>query len=736
MGCGASKNIVDTKRGMPLAEMHAGIVGAAVTESAGLVSQPISDSAAHLQVKKPVLTENVKAAPASLEGYAAHAFWGAVADKYCERHGLPAGTMKDPYWVKDAEKADKVAAAILDWATEHGASTYCHWFQPMCAQGRHGMSGQVQLGMFEFDKDNCPKWDLEGKHLLQGETDGSSFPNGGLRATHTAGGYLTIDPSSQIWLRGDSIFIPACFVSYEGKSLDEKVPLLRAEQALSREGARLFKLLGHEIEGLFTNIGLEQELFFVPTDAYYKRPDLQMCGRTVLGKAPALDQEGCTHYMAPINTQKSVFNCMKEIQEECYKVGIPLKTRHREVAPNQYEFAPCFGPVQQQIDQNLVAMQICEEVAPKYGLRTILQEKPFQGVNGSGKHNNWSISTKCGAQLLNPGDLTKKMKGDAKLFPIVMAAIVSAVDAYGDLMRMSISCPGNDFRLGAMEAPPAVMSAYLGKQMTEFLEKFMNGEVKEYKPTTTDIDLGVPFTPTVVAPSEDRNRTSPFPYGGHRFEFRACGSSQNVSLINTVLGSIVAAQFKLIADRVEKGEDAVAVAQELLKKHMKSVYNGNGYDPAWPKKAEEKGLWVIPSGVDAILKFTDEKNTKMFEELKVLGPEEVKARQTCLLEQYLLTVETECKCMIDMIKMHVIPSCKASGLDDKGACEAGMKLLEDCLGQIHAAELQDAAKMCRTLRLETMIQVRKTIDELEGKAAPSCWTLASYKDLWFIDQNS
>ena len=297
---------------------------------------------------------------------------------------------------------------MLAWALDKGATSFCHWFQPMTSTFRHGDTGQVQMSMLEFNRDGTTTFELKGKHILFGETDGSSYPNGGMRATHTAGGYLAIDPSSPVFLRDDCMFIPACFVSYNGKALDEKTPLHRAHQAMSKQGARLFKHLGFEVTGMVNNIGLEQELFFIPREAYERRMDLQFTGRTVLGKMPARGQEGCDHYMAPINVAGPVMACMKEIQEQCYKLGIPLKTRHREVAPNQYEFAPEFGSVITQTDQNLVVMQICEEVASKHGLVALLQEKPFAGVNGSGKHNNWSISTLCGAQLLNPGDLTQR----------------------------------------------------------------------------------------------------------------------------------------------------------------------------------------------------------------------------------------------------------------------------------------------------------------------------------------
>lgn len=682
--------------------------------------------------------------PASLDGFGEHQFWGAVAEKYLSAQGCSWDELKSGMWVHSPALADKVAAAVLEWGKVNGASSFCHWFQPVCSTGRHGQTGQVQNAMFEFDGLRRPFWELKGKHLLRGETDGSSFPNGGLRATHTAGAYLTIDPKSPIFLRIDCIFIPACFVAYTGMALDEKTPLHRAENAMSTQGARLFKLLGHNIEGMLTNIGLEQELFFVPADAYYKRPDLQMCGRSILGASPALGQEGCTHYMAPINTTKSVFACMQEIQAQCYALGIPLRTRHREVAPNQYEFAPLFGHVFEQTDNNLMVMQIAEEVAPKHGLRAIFHEKPFQGVNGSGKHNNWSISTKCGAQLLNPGDLSRKMKNDHTLFPIVMSAMVSAVDKYGDLMRAAISSPGNDFRLGGMEAPPAVISTYLGQDLTSYLTRFMDGDVAAYAPSSTDINLGVDYLPLVTAPAEDRNRTSPFPYGGHRFEFRAVGSTQNVSLVNTVLASMVAAQFKEIADRVEGGETAVAVAQSLLKDHIKVVFNGNGYAPDWPERAAALNLAVIPSGVDAIKRLTAEKNKTMFHSLGVFNPEEVEARCECLLEHYIGTVETEALCMKDMINKGILPCLKDCGLsDDKVAAikeelsQATAKLETSVHAVTAMAEgTYAAAAAARTLRLETMRDIRAKVDEVEASVPESVWPYASYRELWFIDQTT
>jgi glutamine synthetase len=599
---------------------------------------------------------------------------------------------------------------------------------------RHGLSAQVHQTMFEFDKDGKPFFKFEGEQLLQGETDGSSYPNGGMRATHTAGGYLSIDPLSPIFLREDTIFIPAAFVSYNGDALDEKTPLHRATQKMSKEGTRLLKLMGYDVDGLINNIGLEQEIFLVPRHAFYRRPDLQFTGRTITGKQPARGQEMSDHYMAPISRATTAFDCMRQIQSECFKIGIPLKTRHREVAPNQYEFAPLFGNVISQTDQNLMVMQIIEEVASENGLAALLQEKPFSGINGSGKHNNWSIGTVDGVNLLNPKQINTASKNDA-VFPVIMAALVSAIDKHGDLMRLSIASPGNDFRLGAMEAPPAVMSTYLGDDMTRYLLDLMKtGKAAAYTPSKKKLAFGAEVISDIEVPSEDRNRTSPFPYGGSRFEFRAAGSSQNVSLVNTVLNTIAAEAFSIVADRIESGEEPLKIAQDLLKQHSKVIFNGDGYDPEWPEKAVEKGIWRIDSGVEAIKKLTDAKNTDLFQKMGVLTPRECEARRTVLLEHYTATVEMEALTLIDIINQHVIPSCKKAELNFVKQLEDSVKSLKRSLHEIHiSSEASDAAALARILRLDTMIKVREVCDEAESLCPPSLWSLATYSELLFLD---
>ena len=607
----------------------------------------------------------------------------------------------------------------------------------MAASGvRHGLTGQVHNMMMEFDrKDGKIKFDFKGKNLIRGETDGSSFPNGGLRATHCAGGYLAVDTSSNIFLRGDTVFVPSAFVSYHGAALDEKTPLLRSNEALSEQGKRLLRLLGYEISGLVANIGLEQEFFFVPRDQYLRRLDLQLTGRTVMGKPAPRGQEMCDHYMAPLSTAHPALACMQEIQEECWKIGIPLKTRHREVAPNQYEFAPLFGSNTTQIDQNIMVMQIIEETAAKHGLAALLQEKPFSGVNGSGKHNNWSIATEDGVNLLNPGQLTKA-SGNPEAFAIVMSAIVSAVNEHGDLMRMSTSCPGNDFRLGACEAPPAIISCYLGDDMTGYLKAYKDGKKGEYKPAEKTLDLGVKAVQPFQVPAEDRNRTSPFPYGGHRFEYRAVGSSQNASLTNTVLNTMTAEKFKVFADAIEAGKTPREVASEALNKAWRVVFNGNGYDLANQKELTERGLWRIDSGVEAIKAFVSPKNKSLFTKMGVFTPEECDARANIMHGHYVGTVEMEALSMIDMINQHIIPSVTAAGVGPLKELKAAVEDLKTKLGAIHhAATPYEKAKLSRVLRLESMIAHRATCDGAEEVVPAHLWSIATYKELLFLDQN-
>jgi glutamine synthetase len=608
----------------------------------------------------------------------------------------------------------------------------------MAASGvRHGLTGQVQNIMLKFNKNGEIVQDFKGKTLIKGETDGSSYPNGGLRATHTAGGYLAVDTSSPIFCRGDTIFIPSAFVSYYGAALDEKTPLLRANAALNKHGMRLFSKLGFDAKnGIQTNIGLEQEIFLIPRNQYYRRPDLQLTGRTLIGKDAPRGQEMCDHYMAPLSSATAALACMQEIQDECWRLGIPLKTRHREVAPGQFEFAPLYGSNTTQIDQNVMVMQIIEEVAAKYDLAALLQEKPFNNINGSGKHNNWSIATKDGVNALEPEDVMAAT-GNKEAFPVIMAAVVAAVDEHGDLMRMAIASPGNDFRLGACEAPPAIVSTYLGDDMTKYMKAFMEGSDSKYEPGKKTLDLGTSEVLPFEVPAEDRNRTSPFPYGGGRFEFRAVGSSQNVSMVNAVLNTIVAEKFAEFADRSDKGEDLATIAREALKKHWKVVFNGNNYDLENQKMLTERGVWRIDSGVEATARLTAPKNIALFEKMGVMTKEECVARQDVHHNHYTGTVEMEALCLIDMLNQNIIPSVKSAGVGPLKELEAAVGTLKKGVHAIHAADSpMDKAQLARVLRLETMIDVRATCDAAEGVVPADLWTIATYKELLFLDSHT
>eukprot|EP00585_Thalassiosira_rotula_P013231 CAMPEP_0196130474 /NCGR_PEP_ID=MMETSP0910-20130528/828_1 /TAXON_ID=49265 /ORGANISM="Thalassiosira rotula, Strain GSO102" /LENGTH=720 /DNA_ID=CAMNT_0041389783 /DNA_START=79 /DNA_END=2241 /DNA_ORIENTATION=- len=679
---------------------------------------------------------------ASIEPYADYGkgvFTGRVADEYLKKHGSSADILDDPSWTKT--HSDTVAKAVLDWAVDRGANTYCHWFQPMAASGvRHGLTGQVQNMMMKFNRStNDVEFDFDGDMLIKGETDGSSYPNGGLRATHTAGGYLALDTSSPIFLRGDTVFIPSAFVSYYGAALDEKTPLLRSNAAVSKHGKRLMAHLGLDIgdRDVVSNIGLEQEFFLVPRDQYYRRPDLQMAGRTIIGKDAPRGQEMCDHYMAPPSLANPALACMQEMQDECWRIGIPLKTRHREVAPNQYEFAPLYGYNTTQVDQNIMVMQIIEEVAARHGLAALLQEKPFNDVNGSGKHNNWSLATEDGIMMLHPAKINKAT-GNPAAFAVIMSAIVAAVNEHGDLMRMSIASPGNDFRLGACEAPPAIVSTYLGDDMTFYLSHFKDGKGEGgYEPQTKTLDLGTHEVLPFDVPAEDRNRTSPFPYGGARFEFRAVGSSQNVSMVNTVLNTIVAEKFAEFSDRIDAGEDPLDIARQALNENWKVIFNGDNYDEAVQQELTDRGIWRIDSGVEAIATLTSQKNIDLFQKMKVLTAEECESRQHILHDHYTGTVEIEAKCLIDMINQHIIPSVKAAGIGPLSDLESAVGTLKQAVSEIHGAENSyKAAQLSRVLRLETMIDIRAVCDAAEEVVPANLWTLATYKELMFLDSHT
>jgi glutamine synthetase len=445
--------------------------------------------------------------------------------------------------------------------------------------------------------------------------------------------------------------------------------------------------------------------------------------------------------MSPPSLASAALRCMQDIQLECFKIGIPLKTRHREVALNQYEFATMFGLCTTQVDQNLMVMQIAEEVAVKHGLAALFHEKPFAGINGSGKHVNWSIHLDDGTNLFNYKQVTKATN-NANIFPTMIAAMVAAVDQHGDLMRMAIATPGNDFRLGAMEAPPAITSIYLGTDLTNYMEQVKNsgGEAeKPYQPRTKTIDLGVETLPTFETPSEDRNRTSSFPFtGGNRFEFRSVGSSQNVSMVNTVLCAITASVFKQFADEIEFNKKSPQlVVKEALNKHWKSIFNGNGYSPEEQERITKAGLWRIDSGVEAMKRLTAPKNVKLFEDLGIFTEDECKCRQHSMLSHYVGVVEIETQVMVDMVQTQILPVVKAHGLEGAGDLVHGRERLMSALQEIHAAhDIGTKATLARTLRMGLMQEVRGTCDKIESLAPANAWPMPTYQDLLFLDQNT
>jgi len=609
-----------------------------------------------------------------------------------------------------------------------------HWFQPLGSAGvRRGQTGQVHNAMFNFGEDNVLKWVFDGGSLLKGETDGSSYLNGGLRATHTAGGYTALDPSSPMFVRNDVLYVPTIFVSFYGKALDEKTPLLRSMEAVSTAGVKLLDKLGYRCKTVLPMIGLEQEFFLVPREAYFKRVDLQLSGRTIMGAFPARGQELSDHYMGPLNP--AALACMKELQHECFKMGIPLNTRHREVAPNQYECAPYFGVASAQIDENLMVMELMEEIAAKHGLAALLHEKPFKGINGSGKHNNFSLAADSGMNLFN-GPQVSQMTNNSKAFPCIMACVIKAVATYPDLLRMSIAAPGNDFRLGAMEAPPSIISTYLGEALTSFLAGVKDDKVAGmYDPTKTVVNPAPGKVAPFTVPAEDRNRTSPFPYGGHRFEFRAVGSTQNVSMVNTVLCTAIASYFDEMATAIIKGNE-LELAAKYLEESWPIIFNGDGYAASWPSQAAQRGLHIENSNPEAIQNLTVKKNVELFEKMNVMSKDETLARAEAMHVQYTGLVEIELKCMIEMIQTMVVPASKVGGIDGGliAKIEAGVGKLKAGLHSMETAPSPyESSKAARVARLETMEAVRALCDEAESKCPAGTWPIASYHSLLFLD---
>ena len=549
----------------------------------------------------------------------------------------------------DASIADVVANAMKDWAIEKGATHYTHWFQPLT-----GVTAEKH-DSFISPVGNCKVvMEFSGKELIKGEPDASSFPSGGLRATFEARGYTAWDPASYAFVKDGTLYIPTAFCSYTGEALDTKTPLLRSMDAINTQGLRILRLFGDTTaKRICTTVGAEQEYFIIDKEMFDQRKDLLYTGRTLFGAPAPKGQELEDHYFGPLKSRISAY--MADLDEALWKLGINAKTKHNEVAPAQHELAPIYATTNMAVDQNQLIMEYMKKTAEKHGLVCLLHEKPYAGVNGSGKHNNWSISTDSGKNLLDPG----KTPAENVKFLLVLAAIVKAVDDYQELMRISVAYAGNDHRLGANEAPPAIVSIFVGEELENIIQALISG--KAYKGAGAGImDLGIPSIPTFRKDTTDRNRTSPFAFTGNKFEFRMLGSSQNIAMPNIVLNTAVAESFRQFADILEKADDFDAAVAKIIKdtftEHQRIIFDGNGYSEEWEHEAERRGLLNLKTSVDAYKLFNLPKNVKLFTEHGVMSEVELNSREDILFENYSKLINIEALTMIEMASRDIIPA--------------------------------------------------------------------------------
>ena len=654
----------------------------------------------------------------------------------------------------DLEVANVVASVMKRWAIEQGATHYTHWFQPLT-----GITSEKHDGFVSPQPDGTAIMEFSGKELIKGEPDASSFPSGGLRATAEARGYTAWDPTSYAFVKDDTLCIPTAFCSYTGEALDKKTPLLRSMQAISDQACKVLKLFGKDVDRVVTTVGPEQEYFLIKKEDYQKRLDLVLCGRTLFGSAPSKGQELEEHYFGTIRPIVSGF--MKELDEELWKLGIPAKTKHNEVAPCQHELAPIFDTTNIAVDHNLLTMEMMKKVAEKHGLYCLLAEKPFEGVNGSGKHNNWSM-TANGVNLLDPGDTPM----ENLQFLIFLAAVIKAVDQYQDLLRASVASPGNDHRLGANEAPPAIISMFVGDDLAAVLDAISN-DAEYADPGRQRIDLGVDVLPKFKKDNTDRNRTSPFAFTGNKFEFRMPGSSMNLADANTVLNTAVAKELKGYADELECADDfekaLVALVKRTLHDHKRIIFNGNGYSDEWEVEAEKRGLFNLKTTVDAAPAMTSEKNIALFEEMGVLSRVEVMSRYEVIIEHYAKVLHIEAMTMLEMANKQLIPAATAymsdvasaaaakMAVSEKLSCKAENKVLEklsaatdamsDAVDALDAAlesaesetDSLEKAKAYRDKVLPAMADLRTAADAAEVVCGEDYWPLPSYsKMLYYV----
>ena len=658
----------------------------------------------------------------------------------------------------DAATADAVAVALKDWASEQGATHYTHWFQPMT-----GITAEKHDSFLAPTADGTAIAEFSGKELVRGEPDASSFPSGGMRSTFEARGYTAWDPTSNPWLlvNGNSVtlVIPTAFVSWTGEALDKKTPLLRSMEAVSKQAVRVLKLFGSTAERVFATCGPEQEYFLIDRNFYFARPDLINAGRTLFGAKPPKGQELEDQYFGAI--PERVQACMAEVELELYKVGVPVKTRHNEVAPSQYEIAPVFENANVACDHQMMTMETLKRVAPKYGLACLLHEKPFAGVNGSGKHNNWSLSDEFGNNLLGPGDTPH----DNMQFLVFCAAVLSAVDTWQGLLRATIASAGNDHRLGANEAPPAILSVFLGDQLADIFEQLEKGAATSTKQGGI-MDIGVSVLPKLPRDAGDRNRTSPFAFTGNKFEFRAVSSGQNIAFPNTALNAAMADALDAVATELEaataKGEDLkVAVGKlltKIIKKHKRIVFNGNNYSAEWAKEAGDRGLLNLKNTVDALPQIVTKECVGLFEKYKILNERELHARYEIFLENYNKTINIEGQLMVLMANRYILPAAleyqkqiaqsvgavRAVG----GASVQAEKLLTTYIGLVDrlkadadalAARLEHEsggaeahAVYMRDTIVPAMTALREAGDAIEVLTPHELWPLPTYREMLFV----
>ena len=650
----------------------------------------------------------------------------------------------------DAEVAPVVATAMKDWALSKGATHYTHWFQPLT-----GITAEKHDSFISPTDDGGVVMEFSGKELIRGEPDASSFPSGGLRATFEARGYTAWDPTSYAFVKDGTLYIPTAFCSYTGEILDKKTPLLRSMDALSTQACRVLKLFGKDVKRVTTTVGPEQEYFLIDKADYAKRKDLIFTGRTLFGAMPPKGQEMEDHYFGSIRPRVAAF--MQELDEELWKLGIFAKTKHNEVAPCQHEMAPVFTTTNIATDHNQLTMEVMRRVAERHGFVCLLNEKPFEGVNGSGKHNNWSISTDTGENLLEPG---KAPSGNLQ-FLLFLTAVIKAVDEYQDLLRISVASAGNDHRLGANEAPPAIISMFIGDELQAILDAVEAG--RDYTDMAkTKMDLGVSALPDIQKDTTDRNRTSPFAFTGNKFEFRMLGSSLNIACPNIMLNTAVAEELRQFADELDGAADFQAALTALLRREIKAhkriIFNGNGYDESWGAEAEKRGLLNLKSTDAALPHYTDEKNIRLFETHGVYTKLEMESREEAVIEEYYKTLHIEALTMRDMARREILPAClsfertvadgalakkqlglaggaetrlltQVSALND--ALERAVSTLEEAVEAAPKADAETLAHYYHDEVIPCMDAVRKPADALERMVGKEHWPFPTYADILF-----